>query len=463
MIREVTIKNFKRFGEVKFELRGHIVLAGPNNTGKTTFLQAISAAGFAFNQWKTLNRFNKSGRGPSYAWKPIARPSFTSVPLRSFDLLWSNREYRMPIEISILWHDGRKLELEIQPDTTEQVKVRPTTANDGEMLRNLDFDTTFIPPMSGLETEEPVYTRPKQDDLLGKGKPGDLLRNLLVTAHETTTAWAELCDSIRHLFGYELLSPNAQGPHIIAEYRGASDGPPFDIASAGSGFQQVLMLLAFLHTRENATLLLDEPDAHLHVILQDAIYSELRSVAAQKNSQLVVATHSEIVINSVDADELCMVLGQPQLIADVAEKRRLVQALKVLSHVDIMCALQMDGVLYTEDYTDIYILKAWAKVLEHPVYDAFDKRILCREQQTITRPDAAGVGYDKHYDATRLVKDELPGLVLLDRDGNAHLPEDEITGTGMQRKRWSRYEIESYLVHPEVVDKLDQIQRAFNL
>ena len=36
------------------------------------------------------------------------------------------------------------------------------------------------------------------------------------------------------------------------------------------------MLLTMLNTRPGAVLLLDEPDAHLHVILQDAIYGELR-------------------------------------------------------------------------------------------------------------------------------------------------------------------------------------------
>lgn len=36
MIRKVTLKNFKRFDEVTFVLPGHLVLAGPNNTGKTT-------------------------------------------------------------------------------------------------------------------------------------------------------------------------------------------------------------------------------------------------------------------------------------------------------------------------------------------------------------------------------------------------------------------------------------------
>ena len=36
MIHTVRIRRFKRFGEVEFRLPGHVVLAGPNNTGKTT-------------------------------------------------------------------------------------------------------------------------------------------------------------------------------------------------------------------------------------------------------------------------------------------------------------------------------------------------------------------------------------------------------------------------------------------
>ena len=100
MIREVTIRRFKRFEEIAFELRGHVVLAGPNNTGKTTFLQAISSASFAFNQWKELNSTRRSGAARAYQWKPIARPSFTSVPLRHFDLLWNERTFRDPIPVS---------------------------------------------------------------------------------------------------------------------------------------------------------------------------------------------------------------------------------------------------------------------------------------------------------------------------------------------------------------------------
>src|SRR5206468_6128951 len=164
-------------------------------------------------------------------------------------------------------------------------------------------------------------------------------------------AWNRLRQSIQKLFGYTLLPPDASGAHIVSEYQARDGGPRLDIASAGSGFQQVLMLLTFLHTRPGAVLLLDEPDAHLHMILQDAIYGELRAVAARQKSQLIIATHSEVIINAVEPRELCVMLDRPRLLADTDERALLIRSLGVLSHEDIMLALEGPGVLYLEDYT----------------------------------------------------------------------------------------------------------------
>ena len=59
MISRVVIRGFKRFQEVTFDIPGHIVLAGPNNTGKTTLLQAVASWALALNRWRELNDFNK--------------------------------------------------------------------------------------------------------------------------------------------------------------------------------------------------------------------------------------------------------------------------------------------------------------------------------------------------------------------------------------------------------------------
>jgi len=181
------------------------------------------------------------------------------------------------------------------------------------------------------------------------------------------------------LFGYELLPPNDTGADIIAEYKRTANASPLDITSAGSGFQQVLMLLTFLNTREGSVLLLDEPDAHLHVILQDAIYSQLRSAASKNHSQLIIATHSEVIINSVEPRELCVLLNEPKLLSENQEKTNLIRSFSVLSNTDIMLALNAPGIIYTEGRTDLEILREWARTLNHPAFELLTRKTIFQE------------------------------------------------------------------------------------
>ena len=436
----VRIRGFKRFGAVEFRLPGHVVLAGPNNTGKTTVLQAIASWALALHHWRELNDFNRR-RGYRYA--PIARQAFVSVPLRNFDLLWINRSYyrNNPIEIEVGHGDGWSVTMELIADSSEQIYVRPKANVPSEALRQLDLHVAFIPPMTGIGTDEPVFQPPKIAQLLGLGRPGEVLRNLLAEAYSNPLdlglAWDSIQESIGKLFGYELLPPDTSGAHIRAEYRVTDAARPIlDIASAGSGFQQVLMLLAFLNTRPGAVLLLDEPDAHLHVILQDAIYHELRTIAARQGSQLVVATHSEVVINAVEPRELCVMLNSPRMVADNAERNRLISSLRVLSNAEVMQALDVRGVLYVEDYTDIFILRAWAARLGHRADTLLTTEAMWKPAVFQTREhgvDNAGVRAREHFEALQLVRDDLPGLQLVDGDARPEIRDTEITGAGLQR------------------------------
>ena len=457
MIHTVRICGFKRLGrEVEFRLRGHVVLAGPNNTGKTTVLQAIASWALALRRWRELNDFNLR-RG--YAYAPIARQAFTTVPLRSFDLMWTNRLYHRnnPVEIELRHNDGWSVTMQLIADSTEQIYVRPRADVPSDVLCNLDFRVAFIPPMTGIGIDEPVFQPPKIEQLLGLGRPGEVLRNLLGEASRDEVAWGELQASIEKLFGYRLRPPDTSGAHIVADYTMADLSvarPILDIASAGSGFQQVLMLLAFLNTRPGAVLLLDEPDAHLHVILQDAIYHELRTVAARQRSQLVVATHSEVVINSVEPRELVVMLNEPRAIADNAERSRLISTLRVLSNADVMQAQHVRGVLYVEDHTDIAILRAWAARLGHRAESLLTTELMWKPTVFQTRErgvDNPGIRSRDHFDALQLVRDDLPGLELVDGDAHQGIQGGAITGTGLQRLRWRRYEIESYLVHQDAL------------
>ncbi len=449
MIREVSVRKFKRFGDFDFRLPGHLVVAGPNNTGKTTVLQGIAAWAFALRHWRAQVGARERGKH-GYDHVPISRQSFSVVPLRAFDHLWKDRVYRDILEIGVR-HDAGSVKMEFRADTVEQMYIRPAADAEPEVLERMDFPVVFAPPMDGVVIDEPLYHWPKVEQLLHVGRAGDTLRNLLVEAHGNPPAWEALVESVDRLFGYRLLEPFAGGAHVVAEYRESETAPPLDVASAGSGFHQVLMLLAVLQVRPGAVLLLDEPDAHLHLILQNSIWRELRRVAARQRCQLICATHSEAVVDAVEPRDLCILLDRPRMAADDVEKSRLLTSLRVLSNSEVVQMAGARGILYVEDYTDWEILGAWARRLEHRAERLLATELMWKPAVFETESGTPGVRSRDHFEALRLAGGHFVGLELRDGDARAAVPETEITGAGLQRLRWRRYEIESYLLHPEAL------------
>lgn len=451
-ITRVVIRNFKRFSNEVFDLNGHVVIAGPNNSGKTTLLQAIATWHLVLARWRELNDYQR--HGVAYTKAPIARQAFYTVPLRAFDLLWHQRSSKEKIEIEVTC-DNLRIPVEIISDSSEQVYVRPLRDVPPEWLTNSDNSPkpVFIPAMSGLGTEEPVYQKPKINQLLGQGKPGDVLRNLLVEANQNQDAWERLTKSIKKMFNYILLPPNTDGPNIIAEYQHRIDGEKYDIASAGSGFLQVLMLLTFMNSRMGSVLLLDEPDAHLHVILQDGIYNELRAAAQTNNSQLIIATHSEVVINAVGPKELCALLDVPRRLANDSERAALIRSLSALSNLDIMLAREKKNVLYVEGHTDLDLLREWARILKHRAV-SFLEQPFWKPVVFEIRQKTGGIKADEHFKSLLLVQEAIHGVQVIDRDGNEDIPDRKMAFDDKLLKLcWARYEIESYLVHSNVLTR----------
>ena len=457
MIRKVVLKGFKRFGEAEFTLPDHVVLAGPNNTGKTTLLQAIAAWELGFRKWKELNNFNSRRNG--FSWQELERLNFAAVSVRSFELLWTNRERSQTFEIGLQVDGLPMVTLEFRFHSAGSMEVRPKADVAGGVLQDkrLSFSSTFIPAMSGLaRAEARLADQEAIDSALAQGRPGEVLRNLLFIAHKDDAGWRKLNATMERLFSCRLEVPKS-GAEVICEYRQglSADAPRFDVASAGSGFLQVLLLLTLLVTQAKdgegqlRVLLIDEPDAHLHLLLQRSIYSELRLLVAGSQSQLFVATHSEMIVNNVEARELYLMFGTPRLVSEDM-KRAMGDALGVVTHSELLEAEGARGVLYTEDFTDVDVLKAFAQVLG----DEVALKLLSREVvvKSSRAPLPEGLGEytpAQHWTMLKLVRQELPALELLDGDAK-NRADDLVTGNAdrMQRVRWKRYEIESYLIHP---------------
>ena len=428
MIREIRIRGFKRYADARFRLPGQVVLAGPNNTGKTTVLQAVASWAFAFRGWRRV--VESVERGPDgYALAPISRPAFAVAPLRGFDQLWKDRDYRGVVEIT-LRRDDWTVAMEFHADSAEQVYVRPAAEAAPALLDALDLPVIFARPVSGLVVAEPEYRRAKVDQLLAHGRAGEALRNSLVEASRSPAAWEALGESVRRLFGYTLLPPDTDGPDVLVDYRESDAGPALDIAGAGSGFHQVVMLLALLHSRPGSVLLLDEPDAHLHFIQQDGIWRELRRVAAAQRSQLICATHSEVVISAAEPRELLLTLDPPRPVADDVEKGRLLSSLRTLSGADLVQAPVVRGILYVEDYTDLDLLSAWARRLGHRAYGLLAAEIMWKPVVFESERGRPGIRSRDHYEALRSVRPDIAGLELRDGDARDSARETGTSGAG---------------------------------
>lgn len=464
MIQRVRLKNFKRFREQDFRVEDLIVLAGPNNSGKSTLLQALSVWNLALNRWRTAPKGKSPKRG-----LPITRKDFTAVPLREMSMLWTDSSTALRrgeadgepghprlMEIEVSGSDARgpwNLAFEFRFQGEEQIYVKPRLEHVADLERvATGLGVVHIPPFSGIGVDEPRVERAYQDYLVGQGKPGDILRNLLYEVFSSERgAWDQLVHSVDELFRCELIPPQAEGrPFIICEYQAIDvdakrKPPPLDISSGGSGFHQVLLLLAFFFARPSTVLLLDEPDAHLHVILQKQIYDLLRRVASQRNCQLIIATHSEILIDSTSPASILSFLSTPHVLVEDTERDQVREALRRLTTIDLLLAEQSGGVLYLEGVTDFNLLKAWAQVLAHPTASWFNEKPFWHSNQGRHPREARG-----HFFALRSIRPGIKGLLLLDGD-NRNLPNREVAADGLDLYRWTRYEIENYLIHPEAL------------
>src|SRR3970040_540627 len=92
MLTKLTVVNFKKFGKDKIELGNPVVFIGPNNSGKTSALQALAL-------WEVgLKRWNEKRKGKTAPEKrpgvTINRRDLVAIPVPDANLLWRDLHVR---------------------------------------------------------------------------------------------------------------------------------------------------------------------------------------------------------------------------------------------------------------------------------------------------------------------------------------------------------------------------------
>jgi len=454
MLTKLTIRNFKLFERAEIELGERVVFIGPNNAGKTSALQALALWDVGAKRW-----LEKRGGGAVPEKRPgvtINRRDLIAVPVPVANLLWRHLHVRegsradgktrtknVLIEITVEGVDQGKTwtcGLEFDYANEESFYCRPPRAADGQRQevrsRLAELRLAYLPPMSGLSPREDRLELGTINVRLGEGRTAEVLRNLcwqVLESEKGQEKWKRIVERIEALFGVRLNEPRyiKERGEIVMDFR-TREGITLDLSASGRGQQQTLLLLAHMAVNPGAVLLLDEPDAHLEILRQRQIYQVLTDQAAETGSQIIAASHSEVILNeAADRDVVIAFVGQPHRIDDRGSQ--VLKALRDIGFEHYYLAEQTGWVLYLEGSTDLAMLRAFARGLDHPAQQHLERPFV---HYVANQPRKA----QEHFHALREAKPDLVGIAIYDRL-DANLPGDP----KLVQLMWTRRELENYL------------------
>jgi predicted ATPase len=473
MLTRLELHNFKRFTDAGVDLGKTVVLIGPNNSGKTSVLQALALWDLGLRSW-LVKRGSKATpeKRPGVA---INRKEINSIPIPTANLLWHDLRTRKVhttknaagesktrtsnIRIDVIvagvtsgvsWRCG----LEFDYVNEESFVCRPITVagHENDPVSKSTFSlippqaegvkVAYLPPMSGLAEQEHLKERGEVDFLIGQGRTAEVLRNLCrqVYQREDKSAWKEMVARIEELFGAALEPPRdvKERSEIIMGYRDKG-GADLDLSCAGRGLQQTILLLAHLYANPKTILLLDEPDAHLEILRQRQTFQLITEVAEKQGSQIIAASHSEVVLNeAAGRGKVIAFVGKPHTMNDRGS-----QVMKSLTDIgwDTYYEAEETGwMLFLEGSTDLAILKVFAEKLKHEA-----KRYLERPFVRYVSTNIPAKARDL-FRGLKEAKPDLVGVAIFDRITN-----ELQSTTDLVELMWSRRELENYFCTEEVL------------
>lgn len=464
MITRVIINNFKKLENVEFPISQSLVIIGPNNSGKSTIFQALCLWEIGVVNYLIAHKKNDLDRR---GFVVINRRDLLNSPISDARFLWRNKKVtnyidkqtrHIKLEIAIQGeNDGKKWNCRVEFTFTNAESFTCRIVSGIKEVIDLYENGNgvhfgFLQPMSGISSVEDKLQQGAIDRRLGEGKTAEVLRNICYEVLypesnkvNTEENWDKLCAAIKSMFGAELQKPEFIKVNGTIQLEYIENNIRYDISSGGRGFQQMLLLLAYMFASPNTILLLDEPDAHLEVIRQRQAFQLINELASQNNTQIIIASHSEVVLQeAADASKVIALIENQAIELNTAANsqslRNIRKALTEIGWEKYYLAKQKKHVLYIEGSTDLQMLLQFANKLKHKIEPILR---LANVQYTGDNVPNTAV---QNFVALKEFFPDLKGLALFDRiDKNA----EDIKS--LKVVYWKRREIENYFATPELL------------
>lgn len=347
---QLAIRNFRSLRRVSVSLQSLNVLVGPNESGKSNFLDVIQFLGDsvrddlepALNRRGGFDRVRFRGEQPSNSGPVVVEVkaavttnSSPSAPDEYRLSFWTQRFTSRPS--AYLMRDeqftfkrtrgrGRRItirgnkaefidtaregqqsksEVPLRRDSLGLSTLRRLPADEGgtEVTRIAELFSTF----RVLDIDVAAARRPSRLTSGPLAPDGSNLASFLIRLSEDEDRFEDLENDARHMIPglrkieFERIGGSSEAVAVKLMERGLRDLT--DLADASYGTIRVLVLLAALYDPSPPLLTcIEEVDHGLHPYIFDRLVERLRE--ASSKTQFLIATHSPALVNRLDPKEL---------------------------------------------------------------------------------------------------------------------------------------------------------------
>jgi predicted ATPase len=485
MLTNIKIENFKKLECVSFPLSSSVVIIGPNNSGKSTIFQALCLWEIGVRNFisaKAQRKLNKSN------CVTLNRKDLLNSPVEDACFLWTRKKTtggaagvsgvsgaggaagvsratgsdNVALAVEVEGEDGGKkwvCSAEFYYCNAESFSCSIAKGLD-EITKLFNSDKAvhfgFLQAMSGISAIEDKLTRGAIERRLGEGKTADVLRNVCYEIlypeiprgndYNPDERWSKLKKVVKIMFGVDLQKPEYVKSLGVVKFEFSENNIAYDISLGGRGFLQTLLLFAYMFANPNTVLLLDEPDAHLEVIRQREAFQRIHEIAQETNSQLIIASHSEVVLEeAADASNVIALIENQATLLNVSAKSQSIsyirRALTDIGWEKYYLAKLKGHILYLEGSTDLQMLLHFANELKHRVEPLLR---VANVQYTSDNKPATAIN---NFVSLQAIFNELKGLALF--DNIPHLQENP----KLKIVCWEKRELENYFARPALLLK----------
>jgi energy-coupling factor transporter ATP-binding protein EcfA2 len=316
-ITTLEIENYGCIKKAKFELSPLHALIGPNDSGKSTTLRALrTVAQFAAGDFGAESNSNPQ------PFEPMLRPRPRDLLIRigySDGLAYGVRTDESATYIrESVFRDGKSVasdengrawnlpgivrggaSIPVDADAVSSLNARVSTAT---LVRfepdSLRAPGPLIPEREGI----------RFSDERGAGLPGvfDAIIN------RDADAFVQIQGNLRRLFPHVAKLGLVNASNSTKEVAVTlTDGNRVSAESMSEGLLYYLGFEALKYISDCRLFLVEEPENGLHPARIAEVMATLRELS--KSSQVVIATHSPLVVNELSGDEVTVVTRKPDV------------------------------------------------------------------------------------------------------------------------------------------------------